>query len=67
MTTFTFKTSQSLLKTQENNEPYIVRFFITLFKPYNKVQSDGTSKKDEIKVFLSGSCISETDGDLLES
>ena len=40
---FTFETSQSY--SLEKNEPYLVDFDVA-FKPQNKVQSDGTTKKD---------------------
>ena len=49
---FTFETSQSY--SLEKNEPYLVDFDVA-FKPTNKVQSDGTEKKDaKLEVFLTG-------------
>ena len=49
---FTFETSQSY--SLEKNEPYLVDFNVA-FKPTNKVQSDGTTKKDaKLEVFLTG-------------
>ena len=55
---FTFETSQSY--SLETNEPYLVDFNVA-FKPQNKVQSDGTTKKDaKLEVFLTGTFLSET-------
>ena len=55
---FTFETSQSY--SLEKNEPYLVDFDVA-FKPTNKVQSDGTTKKDaKLEVFLTGTFLSET-------
>ena len=55
---FTFETSQSY--SLEKNEPYLVDFNVA-FKPQNKVQSDGTTKKDaKLEVFLTGTFLSET-------
>ena len=55
---FTFETSQSY--SLEKNEPYLVDFDLA-FKPTNKVQSDGTEKKDaKLEVFLTGTFLSET-------
>ena len=55
---FTFETSQSY--SLEKNEPYLVDFDVA-FKPQNKVQSDGTTKKDaKLEVFLTGTFLSET-------
>ena len=55
---FTFETSQSY--SFEKNEPYLVDFDLA-FKPANKVQSDGTTKKDaKLEVFLTGPIVSET-------
>jgi len=56
---FTFQTSQSY--SLEKNEPYLVDFDLA-FKPTNKVQSDGTEKKDaKLEVFLTGGITSEVD------
>ena len=55
---FTFETSQSY--SLEKNEPYLVDFNVA-FKPQNKVQTDGTTKKDaKLEVFLTGTFLSET-------
>jgi len=54
---FTFETSQSY--DLQKNEVYIVDFDVA-FKPQNKVQSDGTTKKDaKLEVFLTGPLVSE--------
>ena len=55
---FTFETSQSY--SFEKNEPYLVDFDVA-FKPTNKVQSDGTTKKDaKLEVFLTGPITSDS-------